>query len=310
MPDLTSAQTASNIQPQGTPERPTEEKEDDLNPFIALLMLLVGFVLAVILVLPIFMLSMGGGHPIDPILLLFIGLGVSFFPLVLYLSIKLQDNYIIESYFIVGLAVCIIFGGIIIFYYFSKNNTKREYNLQKFENAQKINAYLPTTLQGWTLANNNIDSSGGVVKALYLGSNSSNISIEMTEIVSPKTDLKCSNETLLEINKMVTVEFSISDKRWLTNCEELSISGERAILSEYDGQNRYGYDDRTNPPTKIGTYQDKEFLMVFDKGNTRIYLDYEQVLENDLINAKNSSKSDLIRLVENLRPINSKDFGL
>lgn len=81
----TSAQNTVTSQSQGAPEIPTEEKEDDLNPFIVLLLLLGGFVGAIILILPIFMLSMGGGHHIDPLLLLFIGLGVGFIPLILYL---------------------------------------------------------------------------------------------------------------------------------------------------------------------------------------------------------------------------------
>lgn len=258
------------------------------------------------------------GVPIEIFyILLLIIFGISFLPLVLYLSVRFRNNNIIKSYFVVVLITLITLSGMVFFTIAPKAKNLKKQRIEAFSNAQMIKAHLPTTLKGkWRLINNHIESGGGMVKVEYSQTefeqqrtndlDAGHKWITMAEIVSPKTDLKCNVETLLELDKMVTVELPISDKRWLMNCEELSIPSEKAILSGYDEEGGSTYDPRTN----IKPYHHKELLMVFDKESTRIFLYYEQYLQDYLMSTENWSKNDLIRVTEGLRPINEKDFGL
>jgi len=195
--------------------------------------------------------------------------------------------------------------------------------LKEFENAKMVKAYLPSTLKSeWGLPQ--ISSDGGVVKVSvqkvfpYVSVPDLK-SVGMVEIVSPKTDLKCNNETLIESDKMFSdkmfivhyYSIPVADKSWLTDCEEVLVAGEKTIIGSYERDQNIYKNSRTNPPSEIiRTYHIKKFLMVFDKGSTRIYLHYWQRLQDYLMGTEGWSKSDLIKLVENLRPIEAKDFGL
>ena len=220
--------------------------------------------------------------------------------------------YIPILYFAAFLIIPTILIGNEIYGSVQEDKVSKKQDLERFENAQTVKAYLPTTLsKKWSIGNNYIESSNGVVKVDYIQvdfeqqkKNSFDNGakwITMTEIPSPKTDIKCNNKTLLETdNKMFTVELPISDNRWLANCEELSISSGKVIIS--------GYQEVIKPQNVF--LHHNEFLMVFDKENTRIFLYYEQKLPDYLVSTENWSKKELIKVVENLRPISAKDFGL
>lgn len=181
--------------------------------------------------------------------------------------------------------------------------------LGAFENAKMFNVYTLST-NGW-LENDGprIYTKGAGVEVEYYHSFSSlhdeYRTIHMVEFISPKTDLKCNNNTYSQLDKIAPEYRLVSEKQWLTNCEELLVSGEKAISS--------GYDQRVKPAyATYDFYNQKYYLIVFDKGNTRILLYYEHLLEEFLVKDEYFawSKNRLIRAAENLRLINEKDFGL
>ncbi len=227
---------------------------------------------------------------------------------------KFQYIYIPILYAIVLLTIPVILAVSEYYAGVQRAEDRKKQQLALFENAQSIGARLSTTLKSEWLEDPEIDSSvGGVVKVKYFQHDfqyfrqafpneslvTDNIKIiYMVEIKSPKTDLKCNHETYLELDKTVTGYRRRNEEEWLANCEELLIAGEKSVLSKYEGHNEYN------------TFFEKEITMIFDRGNTRIFLHYEQDLEDILMGAENWTKSDLIKVAVNLRPVEAKDFGL
>lgn len=219
---------------------------------------------------------------------------------------KFRYSYIPILYALVFLTIPVIF--VIDVYYaeVQRAEDQKKQQLALFENAQSIGARLPAILKSeWN--DPEIDSRvGGVVKVTYFQHDfqyeslaTDNIKIiYIVEIKSPKTDLKCNHETYLELDKTVTGYRRRIEGEWLSNCDELSIYNEKGVFSKYEGSNEYN------------SFFEKEITMIFDKGNTRIFLYYEQHLEDILMSAENWTKSDLIKVAENLRPVDKKDFGL
>lgn len=209
--------------------------------------------------------------------------------------------YVPILYFVAFLVVPVILVGNEIFVGIQAAKVYKKGDLERFENAKKVKAYLPTTLSNeWSLANKHIDSGGDVVQVEYFQVDSGRKHIIMAEIVSPKTELKCDRDAYSEFNRIIPYELS-SEEMWLKRCEGISVGGKKAILSENE--------QRIKPNSIF--INEKEFSMIYDKEDTRIFLYYEQMLQDYLMGTKeNWSKNDLIRAAENLRPIDKKDFGL
>lgn len=214
------------------------------------------------------------------------------FPFVIYLNnIRFRNNNIIRFYLLVGLVILIIFSGAVFFalVHEVKIMEKRESLMNGL-----IKVYMPTSLGNeWRIISNSLTSDNGFRKIEYFQLYGRK-KINIAEIKNPETDLKCSNETFVELDEIFPLSylFPVSEELWMKNCEELSTYGKKSVLSE-DKKHNY-----------------RHFLMVFDKGNTRILLDYFDQLTESLSNTQGLSKSELIRVAENLRPVEKKDFGL
>lgn len=167
-------------------------------------------------------------------------------------------------------------------------------------NAPGIKAYMPTALGNeWKITSNTLSSDNGLREIEYFQGNyvGDHKKITIEEIKNPKTDLKCNNETYTEIDGIFP-QYSdeplsnelwwlpLPKERWMESCKELSISGEKSVLYEIEQPN------------------DRYFLMIFDKGGTRILLYYKHRLKYSLVNIEGLSKNDIIRIAESLRPIN------
>ncbi len=166
-----------------------------------------------------------------------------------------------------------------------------------FENTQKIKAYLPT----WGKWSPRLDSSVGVVKFDdNRGYGYMYKQFQIAEINSPMTGPECNHRTYLELDKIFHEYRPVSEKLWLEKCEELLISGEKSVLSK----NGWLIENQGS------SFYAKEFLIVFDKESTRIVFHYKDTFLADETPSLPQTQSDLIGIVEKLRPVNAKDFGL
>lgn len=190
----------------------------------------------------------------------------------------------------------ILFGPDTYMEYLKAEDLKKR-QLIAFENTQNINAYLPTAFEGeWKPQ---LNSGRGIVKFKYSRSSGYNYK-EMAEIKSPKTNLGCDHKTYLELGETVPEYRPVSEKLWLGKCEELLISGKKSVLSENEWIIK----------NQGSTFNAREYLMVFDKESTRIFLHSRNTFLESETPSPSETKSNLIGVAENLRPvkITSGDF--
>lgn len=231
-------------------------------------------------------------------------------PLAIYLANKFR--YFIVIIILLYQFILLILVGSLFFATVHAAKIQKQARLEAFESAQQITGiYLPTTLEDdWFGPTIEFNNGIGLVSISYQQKDPSVVSeyslkvetkvfgdITMKEVKSSKAKLNCDQKTFQELDKENVIKYvkdSSFDKQWLENCEKVKVYGSGSIFTSY----KHG-ENVIDP-----SYNHfEEFLLVFDKGDTRIFLfykDYSGV-------RKGLSKKELIDLSENLRPIELED---